>query len=315
MQKTLKLGMIGLDTSHVPEFAVLINDPTHPYHVPGGKIEVAYPGIPSADLEISYGRVEKFTNELRSRFGVSILDSAEAVAEQSDAVLLMSVDGRVHLELFKKIAPLGKPVFVDKPFAVSSKDAEEMFAIAARYQVPLMSCSSLRYAEELETELLRGKDDVILGADCYGPVEFEPPLPGYYWYGIHTVEMLYRIMGRGCVSLTVTGNEHYDSIVGVWQDGRIGTIRGNRKGNWQYGALIHRTEGTGFVDVSYDGKPIYAGMLEKIMHMFQTGQSAIEADETLEIIRFLECANESRHSGATVHLKRNGAIGDGTVGE
>jgi len=300
--KIIKIGMIGLDTSHAPEFAALLNDPSHPGHVPGGEITVAYPGEPSADLAISYGRVGQFTDELKHRFGVPIVDSAEAVAEQSDAVLLLSVDGRVHLEQFKKIAPSGKPVFIDKPFAVSSKDAAEMFAIAARYQVPLMSCSSLRYVEELEAELLRGRDEAVLGADCYGPIEFEPPLPGYYWYGIHTVEMLYRIMGRGCVSVTVASNEAYDSIVGVWQDGRIGTVRGNRRGNWQYGALIHRTAATRFVDVCLEDKPFYAGLLNKIIHMFQTGKPDIERDETLEIIRFLECANESRLSGTTVKL-------------
>lgn len=301
MQPTLKLGMIGLDTSHAPEFAALLNDPAHPAYVPGGKVTAAYPGIPSSDLEASYDRVERFTEELRNRFGVPILDSAEAIAKQCDAIMILSVDGRVHLELFKKIAPFGKPVFIDKPFAVSSRDAEEMFAIATRCQVPLMSCSSLRYIAELEYEL-QGKDEAIFGADCYGPIELQPPIPGYYWYGIHTVEMLYRIMGRGCVSVNVTSNEGHDSIVGVWQDGRIATVRGNREGNWQYGALIHRPSAVGFADISMENKPIYAGLMNKVMQFFQTGKSDIEPEETLEIIRFLECANESRLSGKIVNL-------------
>jgi hypothetical protein len=302
MRKPLKLGMIGLDTSHVSAFADILNDPAHPYHVAGGKIEVAYPGIPSKDFELSYSRIENYTNELRNKFGVTILDSAEAIVEQSDAVLIVSVDGRVHLDLFKKIAPYGKPVFIDKPFAVNSKEAEEMFTLAAKYRVPLMSCSSLRYAEELNKELLRGKEDLILGADCYGPMPFESALPEYYWYGIHSVEMLYRIMGKGCDSLSVTTNEYYDSIVGTWKDGRIGVIRGNRKGNYQFGAMIHRTKTSSFVDASSHAKPTCAGMLERIMQMFHTGQLDIEAAETLEIIRFLECANESRRSGTIVKL-------------
>ncbi|QNK60862.1 Gfo/Idh/MocA family oxidoreductase [Paenibacillus sp. PAMC21692] len=294
--------MIGLDTSHAPEFAALLSDSLLPGHVPGGSIVAAYPGEPSADLAVSYGRVERITDELKHRFGVPIVDSAEAVAEQCDAVMILSVDGRVHLELFKRIAPYGKPVFIDKPFAVSSSEAAEMFEIAARYQVPLMSCSSLRYTDELVAELQRDDTEAILGADCYGPIEFEPPLPGYYWYGIHTVEMLYRIMGKGCVSVTVTSNEGYDCMVGVWQDGRIGTVRGNRQGNWQYGALIHRQSTASLVDIRLEGNSIYAGLLSRIMHSFQTGKPDVEAEETIEIIRFLECANESRQSGATVKL-------------
>ncbi|MFD0693493.1 Gfo/Idh/MocA family protein [Paenibacillus sp. GCM10027628] len=301
MQRTLKLGMIGLDTSHVSAFASILNDPVHPYHVAGGKIEVAFPGIPSADFELSIGRVHKYTDELSHKYGVSILDSAEAVAEQSDAVLLISVDGRVHLDIFRKIAHYGKPVFIDKPFTVNSEHAEEIFKIAAKYGVSLMSCSSLRYAEELNKELLKA-DDVILGADCYGPMMFESVLPAFFWYGIHSVEMLYRILGRGCVSVAVTSSEHYDCIVGTWRDGRIGVVRGNRKGNYQFGALIHRANSVSFVDASSHDKPTYAGLLERIMHMFRTGQSDIEAAETLEIIRFLECANESRQSGEIVYL-------------
>lgn len=303
MEKTLKLGLIGLDTSHVTAFASLLNDPTHRYHVTGGKIEVAYPGIPSADFELSYGRVERFTEELSTKYGVKMVGSAEEVAEQCDAVLLESVDGRVHLELFRKIARFGKPVFIDKPFAVNYKDAEDMFAIAAEYKLPIMSSSSLRYAEDLILQLnTLVNDDTIIGADCYGPMMFESAVPAYFWYGIHSVEMLYSIMGKGCVSLAVTSNADYDIITGTWSDGRLGVVRGNRKGNGQFGALIHTTKTTSFVDTSSHPKPMYASMLERIMHMFHTGESDIDPQETLEIIRFLECANESRLSGDVVKL-------------
>jgi hypothetical protein len=100
----LKIGMIGLDTSHVIAFTKLINDPGSEYHVPGGKVEIAFPGG-SQDFDLSYSRVEGFTSQLRDEYGVAIVDSIEAVAESSDAILLESVDGRVHLEQFRKIAP------------------------------------------------------------------------------------------------------------------------------------------------------------------------------------------------------------------
>ncbi|MFD0713517.1 Gfo/Idh/MocA family protein [Paenibacillus sp. GCM10027626] len=299
MQQPLKLGMIGLDTSHVTAFAAILNDPGHSHHVPGGKIAVAYPGVPSADFALSYGRVQQYTDELSEHYQVAIVDSAEAVAEQCDAVLLESVDGRVHLELFKAIAPYGKPVFIDKPFTTSGAEAKEIFDIAARYQVPVMSCSSLRYSEGLTENLLSAQDSTIIGADCHGPMSLEPTQPGFFWYGIHSVEMLYRILGRGCLSVSVTTNDDYDVITGVWKDGRIGVVRGNRKGNYQFGALIHRVEGTSYVDASADAKPAYSGMLERVIRMFQSGKADIDTEETLEIIHFLESANNSRVSGTT----------------
>ncbi len=35
---SLRLGMIGLDTSHVIAFTELLNDPHNPHYVPGAKV-------------------------------------------------------------------------------------------------------------------------------------------------------------------------------------------------------------------------------------------------------------------------------------
>jgi len=300
-RKTLQIGMIGLDTSHVTAFAELLNKPDHPYHVPGGKVAAAYPGG-SPDFELSYSRVQGFTDTLAGTYGVRIVESIEGVAEASDVILLESVDGRVHLEQFRKLAPFGKPVFIDKPFAVSSEDAAAIAAIAREHRVTLMSCSALRYAEGLAAELKEGTGPSVIGMDCYGPMALQPTQPGLFWYGIHTVEMLFAGMGRGCVQVSAATNADHDFITGVWKDGRIGTIRGNRKGNNQFGAVIHRESGSKAVDIYASQKPYYASMLERIMEMFRTGQAPIEIEETLEIIRFIEAANESRETGKPVPL-------------
>jgi predicted dehydrogenase len=301
MSKTLKIGMIGLDTSHAIAFTKLINDAINEYHVPGGKVEVAFPGG-SPDFELSSSRVEGYTNQLRDEFGVQIVDSPEAVAESCDAILLESVDGRVHLEQFRKIAPFGKPVFVDKPFAVNGEAAKEIAALAKQYNIPMMSASALRYAEGLSEAIRQSEKGEIIGAETYGPMAIVPTQPGFFWYGIHSVEMLFTILGGNCKQATTTTTENHDVIVGLWEDGRIGTVRGNRKGNHTFGALIHREKGSDFVDVYVNPKPYYASMLEKIMVMFQTGKPDISIGDTLQIVRFIEAANESRNTGKSVAL-------------
>ncbi|MCR2822950.1 gfo/Idh/MocA family oxidoreductase [Lederbergia panacisoli] len=285
--------MIGLDTSHVIAFTKLLNE----HDVPGGEVVVAFPGG-SSDMEFSYTRVEGFTTEVRNQ-GIKIVQSPEEVAEECDAILLESVDGRVHLEQFSKIASFRKPTFIDKPFATSSEDAREIFRLAEQFGTPVMSCSSLRYSDGLSKALT--KSGAIYGVDCYGPLAMEPT-HGLFWYGIHTVEMLYRVFGAGCAKVTATKNEDHDLIVGEWKDGRIGSIRGNRKGNHSFGALIHRETGTQFVNVDADEKPYYASLLEEIIVFFKSGVSPINNLETLEITRFLEAATESRETGKTVTL-------------
>jgi predicted dehydrogenase len=301
MKESLNIGIIGLDTSHVTAFTRLLNDSNTEYHVPGGKIISAFPGG-SADFELSISRVEGFTNELHNNFSVSIVDSPEAVAERCDALLIESVDGRVHLEQFARVAVFGKPVFIDKPLALNSRDAEKIIELSMQYNIPLMSCSACRFAEGLTQTLSDKMNGYIIGAECFGPMHLQPTQPGLFWYGIHTVDMLYAIMGKGCVEVISTTTTEHDVIAGIWKDGRIGTIRGNRKGNNKFGAVIHREQSSEFVDISSHPKPYYASMLEGTMKMFKTHQSPIDIQETREVIRFIEAANESLSTGERIKL-------------
>lgn len=299
MLKPLRIGLIGLDTSHVPTFTKLLNDDSQQYHVPGGKVVAAFPGG-SPDFARSWDRVEGYTAELRDNFGVEMLDSPAAVAESCDAILLTSVDGRVHLEQFRQIAPSGKPVFIDKPFATSSADARAMLDLARQHGVRLLSASSLRYAQALVDALETG--EALIGADCSGPMNIEPTQGGLFWYGIHSVEMLYAALGAGCTEVWAVSTEDHELVTGTWKDGRIGTVRGNRAGNGGFGALLHSAAQTRYVNATAHPRPIYAGLLENIMTLFQTGESPVAADETFEVIRFIEAANESRSTGKKVTL-------------
>lgn len=298
----LKLGIIGLDTSHVSAFAELLSDESHSFHVPGGVVTAAFPGG-SDDFELSRSRVQGFTDELREKYGVQILDTLEETAELSDALLLESVDGRVHLEQFRRIVGYGRPVFIDKPFTVNAAEAMEIIRLSEENGVPVMSSSALRFAEDVKQAKAVDTLGSIIGADCYGPMELQPTQPGLFWYGIHSVEMLYTFMGTGCEAVMAGTTEQHDFVTGVWEDGRIGTIRGNRQGNMTFGAMVHREKASLPVDVYAHEKPYYASLLEQIMKFFQTGTSPVSLHETWEIIRFIEAANESRLSGNLVRLR------------
>src|SRR5699024_4938717 len=118
MSKNLKIGIIGLDTSHAITFTKLLNDPYQKYHVDGGNVVIAYPGV-SSDFEVSYARIARFTQDVKENFGVEIVASSSTVAEQSAAILFESVDVSVHLYRFQHIAPFAKPDFIDKPLATT----------------------------------------------------------------------------------------------------------------------------------------------------------------------------------------------------
>lgn len=297
----LRLGLIGLDTSHVEALASAFNDPQSPHALPGARIEVAFPGG-SADFPLSIDRVPRFTQSLESRYGIRMVSSPRQVAEQVDAVLLTSVDGRVHLSQFEAVVDLKRPTFLDKPFATTSADARAIAALASAHGTPLFSSSNLRFANSLQAALADDRGGAIYGADFAGPMTLQPTQPGFFWYGIHTVEMVYAALGRGCRDVTVHSAPDHDLAVGRWEDGRIGVARGNRCGNGAFVGVLHRERGQQWIDTSI-GTPAHQRLAAAILEFFRGGPPPVSLPETVEIMRFLEAANESRsREGVTVRL-------------
>src|SRR5674476_21532 len=93
----LRVGIIGTDTSHVPAFAKLLNgDANAVDHIAGARVLAAYKGG-SQDIEESIGRVDRFAEEIQTRYGVEIVPDMPSLLSKVDVVLLTSLDGRVHL--------------------------------------------------------------------------------------------------------------------------------------------------------------------------------------------------------------------------
>ncbi len=292
----IRLGIIGCDTSHVLVFSDTFNNPASKQGLPGAKVVAAWPGG-SPDIASSIDRVPGYVAELRDVFGVRILDSIEAVVAASDAILLTSLDGRTHRPQFERIAPFGKPVFIDKPFAVSSADARALFEASGKHGARMFSSSSLRFTEALTRVVTPANRATVVGADFSGPAVHERTNPGLFWYGIHAVEMLYTAMGPGCRSVRCVSSGAHDLVTGTWTDGRIGTVRGNRTGNNDFYGLVHFAKNTAAVNVQDQSKGFFTSLAEAIIPFLKGGPLPVEPAETIELIRFIEAAIESSATG------------------
>ncbi|MCK5844700.1 MAG: hypothetical protein KAG97_08345, partial [Victivallales bacterium] len=221
------------------------------------------------------------------------------VTKDVDAFLLESVDGRQHLEQFAVLAELGKPVFIDKPFTCSFADAKAIADLSASKGTPVMTASAIRYAAGLSD--LNAEDADIHTCDTFGPMSILDDYPGYFWYGIHTVEMLYSFMGAGCVELKVNLSENLDVTIAKWSDGRVATLRGSRFGGGgnNFGCTVTTEQAVEFSLAKHD-PPYYACLLKKMVPFFQSGDTPIAIEESLETIAFIDAMNESRENGGSV---------------
>ncbi|MCS7043768.1 MAG: Gfo/Idh/MocA family oxidoreductase [Bryobacteraceae bacterium] len=293
----LRLGIVGTDTSHVIAFTTILNDPSHRDHVPGARVVAAFRGG-SPDLPASRDRVDKYASELQAKFGVEIVPDIPTLLGKVDAVLLESVDGRVHLAQFREIARAGKPVFIDKPLASTLEDAREIAALARRFGVPWFSSSALRYSS-----LLPGlKGDRVDGALVWGPGPLEPTHQlDLSWYGIHAVEILYALMGPGCEEVSRLFAEDAEVVSARWKDGRVAAIRLARPYSG-YGAVVFA--GKEIRQAPQDLYTGYRGLVERIVEFFRTRVPPVPEQETLEMFSFMDAAQRSRAAaGAPVKLR------------
>lgn len=290
-QKTLRAGMIGLDTSHVTAFAKILSNPKNEGDLAGVKIVAGFPG--GTDIPASKDRVAGFTKTLRETYNVEIVDSIAALLPKVDVVFLESVDGRPHLEQVRPVLKAGKPVFIDKPVAGSLADAIQIYALAKETKTPCFSSSSLRFGPGVQAIRNDPKIGEIIGCDSYGPSPIEPTHPDLFWYGIHGCELLFAIMGAGCETVVRTNTKDTDKVVGTWKGGRVGSFRGIRAGKADYGATVFGKAGVG----QAGGSGGYEPLLKEICKFFKTGTAPVSPEETLDLFAFMEAADESKRKG------------------
>jgi hypothetical protein len=308
-QQPLKLGIIGLDSSHAVRFAELLNDPSSPNHVPGAVIVAAYKGG-SPEVAESANRIERFTKEVTEKWHVRLVPSIPELCSQVDAVMLLSVDARQHVEQIRPVFAAKKPVYIDKPMAASLKDVMEISKLSRKSGVPFFSSSSQRFSKTIVD--LCGDSTIghVEGAITFGPMPIEPYLPDLFWYGVHSVESLYTLMGTGCERVARVHTDGEDSVTGLWKDGRIGEIRGLRSTPRTTGAIVFGSKRVAlsnnlFHEQNHQGTPAagYRGVVEQIVKFFETGIAPVRPEETQEIFAFMEAAelSKQRH-GAPVAL-------------
>jgi hypothetical protein len=292
-KSAIRIGMIGLDTSHALNFTDIINNKSA--NIPelaGMRVVAGYP-IGSPDLKSSIDRVPEYTKKLQDG-GMEIVDSIPALLAKCDVVMIESVDGRNHLQLSKPVFESGKLVFIDKPLAASLADGIAITELGKKHNVPWFSASALRFTPAIADMAHDPKLGAVVGCQAWSPCHLDPTHPDLFWYGIHGTETLFTVMGPGCVSVSRTTTPDTDHATGVWADGRIGTFYGIRKGKLDFGATAFGTKGVKSAPDAFKG---YEPLMAEVGKFFRTGKPPIAPEQTLEILAFMEAADESKRQG------------------
>ena len=292
-QDVIKIGIIGLDTSHSTAFTELLNGDSDDKFVKEFEVVAAYP-YGSKTIQSSYERIPGYIEEVK-KHGVEITSSIAELLDKVDCVMLETNDGRIHLEQAMEVFKSGKICYIDKPIGATLGQAIAIYEMAEKYNVPIFSSSALRYSPQNQ-KLRNGEFGKILGADCYSPHKVEPTHPDFGFYGIHGVETLYTLMGTGCESVNRMSSQDADVVVGRWKDGRIGTFRGIKEGPAIYGGTAYTPKGA----IAAGGYEGYIVLLDQILTFFKTGVAPISKEETIEIFTFMKASNMSKEQNGKI---------------
>ncbi|MBQ0150870.1 MAG: Gfo/Idh/MocA family oxidoreductase [Bacteroidales bacterium] len=286
-----KIGIIGLDTSHSIAFTKLLNDKnSEDRFVREFEVVAAYP-YGTRNIESATSRIPKYVDEIQ-QYGVVVTDSVAELLEQVDCVFLETNDGNLHLEQAVEVFKSGRKIYIDKPLGATLGQAIAIYEVAERYGSTFFSSSAVRFTPQ-NVKLRNGDYGAIIGADVYSPHSIEPTHPDFGYYGIHGVEELFTVMGTGCKSVSRTHNEAGDVVVGLWEGDRIGSFRAIVKGPYLFGGTAF-TASKAYPTGGYSG---YKVLLDQILRFFETGESPVSKEETLELFTFMKAANMSLDAG------------------
>jgi hypothetical protein len=135
----------------------------------------------------------------------------------------------------------------------------------------VFSSSSIRFLDEVQALAKESPVGELLGCETTGPLHVEKHHPDLFWYGVHGMEALYALMGRGCEAVTRIDSKSSSVVVGKWGDGRIGSFRGLKVGAPTYGVTVYGTTGV----ANRTGFSGYGPLINVVCDFFATGRPPV----------------------------------------
>lgn len=293
VQAEMRVGIIGLDTSHVLRFTEAMNVKRLPC-VNGFRVTTAYQWG-SRDIVSATNRYPEYVAEM-GKMGVRIVPTIEELIESVDCICLETNDGREHLKQAEKVFRSGKPCFIDKPLAHNLKDAFAIYELGKRMGAKYFSSSCLRYGKVIQAARKGDYGKIrTVSVSSPAPEEVQGTHNAYSWYGIHGFEPYVAVMGIGAEKVSCFRTQTDDAVNIAYADGRLGQLRLFRDRPFYSGYVL--PDDRSRPAVMTEGNPGYEPLLAEIATFFKTGVAPFPPEETLEIAALMEAAEMSATRG------------------
>ncbi|MBP3633460.1 MAG: Gfo/Idh/MocA family oxidoreductase [Oscillospiraceae bacterium] len=294
----IRIGIIGTENSHAMAFAKYFNLP-----------DTVTGEVPFEDIRVTAVMgSEQSTAAIMEKTGVqTCCRTAEEMAQQVDAVMIVNQKGSVHYENAMPFVEKGMPIFVDKPFTSDVRQAEDLYAKMQAHGCKVMGGSGLKYVEGIEktaqlVKQLREEGTFVSGAMNFIMI-MESEHDGIFFYASHLVEMCMAAFGSDIKALQAVRNGGSMIVVMQYENDSV-ALHFNRDG-LKYGTMLYTTKEYYCVDTEVDIFNIYdtyaheAGLFAQMIH----GEAEPLDEQALILpVKIVAAIDESLKTGKLVTL-------------
>ena len=260
--------------------AYLAKQPPETFGVDGARItHVCFTG---------YAGREMAENCARATGIPCVTDRPEEMLGQVDAVICATDVGAEHVERCRPFVEAGVPMFVDKPLADNEEDLKT-FIRWREEGAHIISSSSMRYVKEMEPLYQNHYELGRLRYIC------SPMAKRWENYGIHALEEIYPLLGKGFLWVQNTGTEesamvHLYHQSGCYVDIPMGV------GMCGLGVMILGECGAKLVTTA-DSYYSFKKQLDRFVHYLRTGEEPQLFSDTVEMMKIIIAGIRSREEG------------------
>lgn len=288
-----KLVVIGTENSHASIFSGIYNA-----LLPNGKR--VYP-----DLEV-YGAFgdEVSTQKLLDLKGVKeVAKNFDDFVDIADGCLVTARKGSLHLKYAKPYIEKGIPVFIDKPFTSSVKDAKELCELLKKYNAPYIGGSGVKHAKQVKDVKARVKELQDAGLFKSAVLSFDVQLDsendGFYFYATHLIEMMIEIFGYGAKDVFAERNKDSATALVNFGDFSVTLQFTDKVGHYE--SLLFYQGGIEYKEINIDD--IFQAEAKNYAEVVATGVSPQTYEQMIYPIIVAEAIEKSMKTGKVVEIK------------
>jgi predicted dehydrogenase len=262
----IRIGIVGAENSHTVAIAKTLN------------IQKALPGFQVVSV---WGETAKLARDAAEAGQIpTIVKRPADMIGSVDAALVDHRHPRFHLPAVRPLLEAKLPLFVDKPFCYRLAEGKAFLARARQLRVPVCSFSVLPKQASF-VELCKEAKNLgrILSVVSTGPCDIKSKYGGVFFYGIHQVDMVVRLLGQDVTHGVVNLGRKNHTATLFSAGGAISTLNLISEGRAAFHVSVIGEKGRIDRTITYDQNTYLAG-IKSFCRMFKTGKTD-ETDRTI----------------------------------